>query len=461
MINGRTRTLVGFLLLPALFCATSVAARGGQQDVLISRLAQDAARSDAASAEASLLKVRALIASKEWVQAERMLNRLVAEQRASENFDAALYWLAFSQKKQGKLQEAQRALEQLITKYPESNWATDAREMRVEIAPLIGNLPLIATEAMSPEDEIKIAALQSLFMADPARAATIAADILKDGSRASPLLKQSALRLLGQFGGKQSTATLIEIARRHADVGMRKKAISSLVWKTDEEVFNLLRELAADPVDEIAEAAVYALAGAPSTTRREKTFEVMAQAARSARSAAARRQALSWLALNGGDAGVDEMMKVYRATDDIEVKKAVIAALGSPYGFHLMTGYSPANLLTTYAGPAAAQGYADVVAAAAEAKVASRMDEEAQSSRATRRARAATLLRELYDQERGAELKGQIISSLGQHQNKEALTKLMEIAKNDPLPEMRKMAIALLGRSKEAESLRLLEELLK
>ncbi len=459
MINRKTQSLVSLLLLPVLICASSIAALGGQEDSRISRLAQATDRSGPTSAEASLLKVRMLIASKEWVRAESLLSQIVAEQPASENFDAALYWLAFSQKKQGKLQQAERALDQLITKYPESTWVTDAREMRVEIAPLIGNMMLIATETTSPEDEIKIAALQSLFMADPARAVTIAADMLKDGSSASPLLKQTALRLLGQFGGKQSTATLIEIARRHMDVSMRQKAISSLVWKADEEVFNLLRELATDPVNEIAEAAVYALAGAPSAARREKTFEVMAQAARSAKAIGARRQALSWLALNGGDTGLDELMKVYRSTDDVEIKKTVIAALGSPYGVYLMPS-SSASLLTTYTSPVAVQVYSEMVTATAEARLADRA--EVKNSQAAKRARAASLLREIYDVERGAELKGQIITALGHHQtNKEALSKLMEIAKNDPLPEMRKMAIARLGQSKDPDALRLLEELLK
>jgi HEAT repeat protein len=443
------------MLLPLLFCAATLSARGGQTT------------DRSVSTDAALLRVRALIASKEWLQAEQALNRIVDEKNAIENIDAALYWLAFSQKKQGKLQQAERALERLITHYPESTWVTDAREMRVEIAPLIGNGALIAAESMSDEDEIKVAALQSLFMADPARAAAIAADILKEGSKASPQLKQAALTLLGQMGGKQSTTALIEIARSHPDVNIRKKAISSMAWKSDEEVFNLLKELVNDSVSEIAEAAVYALAGAPSTTRREKTVEILAQAARSGKTLAARRQALSWLALNGGDEGLDQLMTVYRSSNDVEIKKSVIAALGSPYGVFLTTTYpsllsapSPVSILTGDSSPVVAQTYSNVVAAQLEAEVVNRA--AAKNSQAAKRARSASILVRLYDEEKDPDLKGQIIDALGHHySNKEALSKIIEIARNDPLPEMRKLAVSRLGNSRDPEALRLLEELLK
>lgn len=449
MTTRRTQTLISFVLLPLLLYAATLSALGGQ------------ASDRSISTDAALLKVRALIASKEWLQAEQALNRMIDKTTAIEDLDAALYWLAFSQKKQGKLQQAERALERLITQYPESTWVTDAREMRIEIAPQLGNEALIARESMSAEDEIKVAALQSLFMADPARAAAIAADFLKEGSKASPQLKQSALTMLGQLGGKQNTTTLIEIARGHTDINIRKKAISSMAWKSDEEVFNLLRELVTDPVDEIAEAAVYALSGAPSATRREKTIEILSQVARSGKTFAARRQALSWLALNGGDVGLDQLMIVYRSSDDVEIKKSIISSLGSPYvGLLTTTSPSPLFTLAGNSSPVVAQAYTNVLAAQLEAEVVNRA--AAKNSQASKRARSASILARLYDEEKSPELKGQIINALGYHySNKEAMSKIMEIAKGDPLPEMRKMAISRLGRSKDPEALRLLEELLK
>jgi HEAT repeat protein len=51
--------------------------------------------------------------------------------------------------------------------------------------------------------------------------------------------------------------------------------------------------------------------------------------------------------------------------------------------------------------------------------------------------------------------------AFGDSKQKSAVHKLMNIAKNDPSVELRKLAVRYLGESKDPEALKFLEELLK
>lgn len=150
---------------------------------------------------------RDLIADEEWVKAEEKFNQVIVQYRTSKYVDAAMYWLAFTLKKQGKFKVADAALERLIKTYPKSTWINDARAMRVEIAPRLGKGDMIAEEASSANnDEIRVVALQSLFQANPERAMTFVVDILKPESKASRRLKESAIMLIGQSSGRLTTS---------------------------------------------------------------------------------------------------------------------------------------------------------------------------------------------------------------------------------------------------------------
>ncbi len=90
---------------------------------------------------------------------------------------------------------------------------------------------------------MKMVALQSLFQSDPARAAAYAADILKPDSRASRELKQTAVSLLGQRGGAEAVAALLDIARTQRDPEVRSIAVHRLGQTNDERVADELMKI--------------------------------------------------------------------------------------------------------------------------------------------------------------------------------------------------------------------------
>ena len=167
----------------------------------------------------------------------------VADYPKHKDVDAALYWMAFALKKQGKFAEADRQLERLIREHPRSNWLDDARAMRVEIAGQTGNRQVVERELDKNDLEIKAIALQSLFQSNPDRAAAFVADLLKPGSVADRRLKENAIDLLGQHMGPRTTPMLMELARNQTDPKARKKAIFWLGQSGDESAIDLLKEV--------------------------------------------------------------------------------------------------------------------------------------------------------------------------------------------------------------------------
>ena len=117
-----------------------------------------------AAATTAFREARDLIGEGEWVRAEAALNRFIANFPQDRDIPAARYWLAFSLKQQNKFAEADTALTRLIQQHPTAtSWVTDARAMRVEIAPRLGNTQLIEQGVTDSDDEIRLAALQPLF----------------------------------------------------------------------------------------------------------------------------------------------------------------------------------------------------------------------------------------------------------------------------------------------------------
>jgi HEAT repeat protein len=87
--------------------------------------------------------------------------------------------------------------------------------------------------------------------------------------------------------------------------------------------------------------------------------------------------------------------------------------------------------------------------------------DQSEAARKSRRERAASILVQLYDTEKDDSLKMRIIYAMVNTGSKQAVNKLMAIARSDASVERKKSAIAALGRSRDPEVLLFLEELIK
>lgn len=441
----------------------------------LNRFVQTGSATDAAMKV--FVEGRAFITNKEWSKAAEKFRYVINQYPKSENVDVALYWLAFALKKQDRFKEANEVLAQLVSQHPNSSWISDARQMIIELAAATGRSDVVIEEATSSEDEIRIIALQSLFEADPARAAVLVADILKRGSKSSARLRESSVSLLGQFGGKEATALLLDLARNEQDPKIRKKAINALGWKDNDEAFNLLKQLASGD-DDIAESALLSITNYGA--HRNRAYAFLVETAKSGRTLRARKIAISGLGRYTSDQVLDELMSIYNANQDIEIKKSIISALGNSGQFwsgthvvssHLMgsgqgRGSGVSGTTVTSPPPPRSEAPSPVPprpaqsATIAESATGLRPGQTS-TALANRRARAAGILVQLYDTEKDDSLKMRIINAMANTASKQAFTKLMAIARSDASVERKKSAIAALGRTKDPEVLLFLEELIK
>ncbi len=528
---------------------------------------------------------RDLIEDEKWEQAEKHFRNFLRDYPQHNQADAAIYWLAFTNKKQQHFAEAEALLVRLVDSYPKSSWVSDAKALRLEIAPALGNVayvdqvmsetrptprarasaPQVATttgsrssaqaparpvtnisstggtepfpatapvaiingqgrgqgigenyavtiagqaavnSGMSEQDEIKAIALQSLMQSNPERALPYIGEILKNDSKASKGLKESAVRLLGQYRGPSATNLLLDLARNQSDPKLRRSAIYSLSNIDDDKVFDLLLDLAtksedpevaktalralashrnqkakdsigslalnaksvlirrdaiyflgerkddasidrlisiydndADP--EIKKHAIYALSRSANVKARQKLLEV----ARSNSSEDARLQAIQWLDDRADESFIDELVKLYQSDKSAKVRKQIIYSLSQI-----------ASDGTRYFAPMAVAGQSVGAVNVAEWRTSD------SAARSKSREKAAKALLQMYDSESDEAMKSQFLFAFSQSRSKDAIQKLIQVAKTDSSLSMRRKAVTYLGQSRDPEAVKFLEELLK
>ena len=378
---------------------------------------------------------RDLVGDEDWANAEGKFRRFVQLYPKDANLDAALYWLAFSLTKQAKYDEAEKHLKRLLSEFPRSNWADDAQALRAQIAGEMNNQGVINQTLSEDDVEVKIVALESLFQSNPERGMAYVAEMMKPGSKADARLKEAGIELVRRFGGKQASALLLDIIRNQTDQQLRVTAIQTLGRTGDESVLPTLRDLANTATDdEVGKAAIFAISRFEGANARGMLLDL----ARSGKSVEIRKDAIFWLSQNG-DAAMDDLMRIYEADHDTEVRKQIVFALkrmGSPRAVAKLQEI--------------ARGSDDVeVRKDALHWIGQSGD-----------AQAIEFLIQTYDTEKSDEVKQQVIFALSRTDDKRALRKLMDIARHDSSVEMRKQAIFWLGRSSDPEAQKFIEELL-
>ncbi len=166
---------------------------------------------------------RDLIDKEEWAKATEKFKEIVCDCPEKKSVDAAFYWLAFCYKKQKMVKEADQTLERLLKNFPKSSWIEDAKVMKYQLStpvrtplatraingglvrPLeLGNIEGAITLNVVPDqktpldrqDEIRLAAFQSLFAADQKKAIETLGELFKKDSTSSETLKREVLRSL-------------------------------------------------------------------------------------------------------------------------------------------------------------------------------------------------------------------------------------------------------------------------
>jgi HEAT repeat protein len=431
--NTGSRLLAGALACAALLLAAGAASANAQPKELLSRFVQ----SDNSDAMRAFSQGRSFVDAQQWAQAASTFDRFVAQYPKDKNMDAALYWLAYAHNRQGNPQAAEAPLTRLLQSYPRSTWLNDAKALRLEVLSKLGK-PVTAIDEKDPNIELKIIALKTLCENDRLTCSARVAEVLRSNNPAP--LKEAAIILLGRYGGTEAVPALIQMSRTEPDEKLRMRAISALGSTNDERALDVLREIAlgATYADQSpTDSAIHALAAHENV----RAVALLGEVATRGQNLKARTHAIELLSRRRGDNVVDELLRLYDAVPEVQVKKYVVAGLG------MRKDPRALNKLIEIARSAA-----DVqLRRQAIHAIPNRGDEQ-----------DLDVLLSLYDSERDNDLKDHLLQAIGQYQNPRAYQKLQQIVRNPAEPlERRKAAISYLSRSKDPGVMKFLEDLLK
>jgi HEAT repeat protein len=480
----------------------SRAARSDDQDIQKLNSFVQSSKTDSPAAK-TFRAGRDLIESEDWPQAAAKFQDFVKDYPKDKDVDAALYWLAYALKKQGKKDEAAPPLLRLIKEFPRSSWAREAQAMLVELGygSAVSDV-LQRAKADNENCEIKILALQSLFEADEDRAFSFVSEVLKSNSADCPALRTAAVSLLGGHGGPRAVPILLDIARNNADLKLRLTAIRRLGEQNSDSVIDELAKVYdADPAKEVKVQILRALAEMHSPRAEAKLVEV----ARGGSDVVVRQYAIRYLGERHGDASLDILIGLYDSERTPEIRLQILKALSErdeprarakllDIARHGETpeirvsairrladhgGMALDELLQLYStetDDAIKQGllraYGDIDDPRAYAKLAEiaakateKLDLRLYAIRGLGNhddnPQVTAELIKMYDAEQNVQVRAALIRAFGDSEDKAAVRKLIAIARSDSSVDLRKLAVRQLGESKDPEALKFLEELLK
>lgn len=226
--------------------------------------------------------------------------------------DAALYWKAYAENRQGKKDRALATIADLKKKFPQSRWQKDADALEIEVRQSSGQP---ANPATQKNDELRMLALQGLINSDPERAIPFLGKVLEGSG--SPKEKSRALFVLAQSGRPEAREVLGKIARGQSNPDLQGKAIQYLGIFGGSESRKLLAEVYASSNDASIKRSIlrsYMICG-----DREHLFE----AAKNEKNDELKREAIRQLGLVHAP---NELQQLYRADNSPEVRRELLQA---------------------------------------------------------------------------------------------------------------------------------------
>ena len=385
----------------------------------------------------------------------------------------ALYWEAFARYRLGgdaELRNALARLEDQKRRFPRAATAGDAAALatRIQGALAHGGDPVAAesvtieateagdaraadrstrVRATSPREggraggdcnedsDVKAAALNAVLQMDSERALPLLSRVLARRDEGSACLRRKAVFLVAQKAGPQTEEILISTARQDPDPEVREQAVFWLSQVSTPRAVAALDSIAQRSTDPgLQEKAVFALSQ-QSDPRAAQALRAIAERKDVPREI--RSNAIFWLGQSKSGGG-EYLRGLYTRLEDDELKDKVIfgiAQSGKPEDrrWLLEVAQDPKQSVEVRKKAIFWSGQGGT---------------------------SAEELGRLYSTLQERELKEQVIFALSQVKGPGAVDQMIEIARKDKDPDMRKKAVFWLGQSRDPRAAALIEELL-
>jgi HEAT repeat protein len=302
--------------------------------------------------------------------------------------------------------------------------------------PPVPPAPPASPEGCDDDDDERLAALNALHHMDEARAMPVLRKVLARRDPGSACLRRKAVFLVAQHEVAGAEDLLLESARSDPDAEVRSQAVFWLSQVgTDKAVVALDSILRTTKDPEIQDKAVFALSQHGSE-RAQAALHAYAQ--RTDIGESIREKAIFWIGQSGSAADEAFLRNLYPKLQSDELKKKLLFSI-SQTGTKESLGW--------------------LLDVARNRNEPLEMRKQALFWAGQQGATGADLAR-LYDSFAERELREHLIFVMAQDGDRAAADKLLEIARKDPNPELRKKALFWLGQIDDPRAAKVLEEII-
>lgn len=413
-------------LLPVLFVALAIVSPGTAQQ---RRNFQTPAASNRAQADAATVfrSARDLITDGEWARAQQKFSDYVSSFPNEKNIDAALYWLAYSQRKLERYDDCRKTINQLLEKYPASSWRDDARVLLAQVpgAYVIANDQMVTAVRRAGQATDVTSAVAPVAIA-PGEPAIVYSQGVQ-GVQGAPIAIAAPAQGIGfGVGGGANVWSVDEFGTSNDDDPCEFKiVVLQALFQTDAQrgIVTASEWLKPGSTQTVrCKSAALTLLGRHGG---KAVTPVILGVARNEPDLKLRARAISTLGASNDDSVVDALRDFALTSQENDIVEAALYALSKH------TGDRAIAVLSDIAVSGKSIGHRRV----AISSISTRPGEP-----------AVDALFRIYDADQTVEIRRAVISGFANRKSERAGNKLLEIARSSDNIELRKAAIGAISR---------------
>lgn len=390
-----------------------------------------------------------------FTKAASEFNQIITRYPKSAYAADAYYWQAFALYRingESELKTARALLQQQRTRFPRASTVRSDESAEL-LATINGKLAGLgdtkaaedvargadrAVAQQCPDDDddgVRAAALNAFLNMNAEQAVPMLKQILARRDACSAKLREKAVFLISQKRSAETEDILLSVARNDPSPRVREQAVFWLSQvNTDRALAYLQDILKSTNDDQIADKAIFAI----SQHRSERASQMLRDyASNQSADFKLRDRAIFWLGQRHGAENAGFLKELYAKERDDKLKDKIIFALSQQRGNEAWLMDLATNANESVENRKKALFWAG-------------------QSRST----SINDLAALYDRMNSDVMKDQLIFVFSQRREKEAVDKLMDIAKKETDRELRKKAVFWLGQSKDPRAAEFLMQIL-
>lgn len=388
-------------------------------------------------------------------EAARLFEQLRREYPQSTFVPSALYWEAFARYRIGgndNLRTARKLLNWQVADYPTARTHSDALALATRIdgalasagdseaaANVARELPTArgqTQDCAEGENDVRIAALNALMNSNPERAMPVLKRVLERRDPCSAEMRKTALFVISQQGGSETTDILMGVVANDPDPDIRGNAVFWLSQNPSPRTLPLLDSLLRYSTDsEIREKALFAIAQQDDARAADAMRAVIHDQSMPTE---LRGNAIFWLGQNESSTTNQYLRELYATLQNVDLREQVLFAVSQ--SDDPANGQWLVDIATDQSQPMALRKNALFWAGQSGVGLPD--------------------LLAMWNLNLDQEMKEQLVFVYSQSDEPAAMEKLFEIARTETDPELRENAIFWLGQSDDPRVTQFLEDLI-